>query len=97
MSHEERCQHWASVLLEQSVSGLNKKDFCAAREINVATFYYWQRQLREGRAEVSVSGFTQVQLLEEYELSVQCAGRWVVLRSTSLETLGGIVKTLADA
>ncbi|MEM9261162.1 MAG: hypothetical protein AAGA62_16095 [Bacteroidota bacterium] len=97
MSHQARCQHWTAVLSDQAASGLSKKDFCSVHGIKVATFYYWQRQLREVDSEVNVSGFTPIELVDEHELSIQCAGRWIVLRSISLETLAGVVKTLADA
>lgn len=38
---------WSHLLVEQAGSGLTKKAFCTERGINPATFYYWQRRLRE--------------------------------------------------
>jgi len=84
-------QKMAEMLAQQASSGMTKKDFCKARGINPATFYYWQRKLQEAEGEPT-NGFERVHLVEEHELEVQLAnGQWLGLRSRSLETLAGLL------
>ncbi|WP_235592650.1 IS66 family insertion sequence element accessory protein TnpA [Photorhabdus laumondii] len=44
-----RQQHWAAVIEVQKQSGLMVTAFCQHREINLATFYYWAKKLRQQR------------------------------------------------
>ncbi len=87
----------ADMLAQQASSGLSKKDFCKARGINPATFYYWQRKLQEGKEAPTDKGFERVHLVEEHEVEVQLAnGHWLGLRSRSLETLAGLVRVMGS-
>jgi hypothetical protein len=69
MNTKQREQHWSGILCEQSESGLSKQAFCASRQINAATFYYWQRRLQDKEESVS-AGFQQLKPLVGHELSV---------------------------
>ena len=89
-------EKWASILEEQAHSGLSKKAFCINEGLNAATFYYWQRRLREVEDEAD-SGFHAVQVNREHEVRLQLGGQEVMLSSCSVETLAGVIKCLLDA
>ncbi|MDC9604418.1 IS66 family insertion sequence element accessory protein TnpA [Xenorhabdus griffiniae] len=46
MALTEKQQHWVTVTEVQKQSGLMVTAFCRHQEINLATFYYWIKQLR---------------------------------------------------
>ncbi|WP_422398982.1 IS66 family insertion sequence element accessory protein TnpA [Xenorhabdus griffiniae] len=46
MALTEKQQHWVTVTEVQKQSGLTVTAFCRHQEINLATFYYWIKQLR---------------------------------------------------
>lgn len=58
MKSEDRRQEMARLLADQAASDQTKKDFCASRKINPATFYYWQRQIKEEQQ--PIGGFQQL-------------------------------------
>jgi len=76
-----------TVLAEQSASGLSKKDFCSRRGINVATFYVWQRRLRDSGQQL---GFTKLQVSVSSDLEVRLPG------GTCLSLAMGDVGLMAD-
>ena len=92
-----RRQHWSGILEEQGASGLSKKAFCADRDINAATFYYWQRRLSELSSEEESMDFHEILPVHEHELSLSLFGGEVVMRSCSLAVLGRVLQALADA
>lgn len=96
MENSSRQHYWAGILGEQQASGLTKKAFCEARNINPATFYYWQRRV-ETLSEVIAQGFQQLQPVADHELTVCLAGGEVVLRSSCITTLAQVAKALSDA
>ena len=96
MSNQRLRQEWDKLLTEQSASGLSKKTFCEQRGLNPATFYYWQRRLRQPLEE-STLGFQQVLVQQEHELTVCLSGVELVLRSPSVSTLGEVIKALVGA
>lgn len=55
---EDRRQEMERLLAEQAASGQSKKDFCASRQIKPATFYYWQRRIKEEQE--PTGGFQQL-------------------------------------
>jgi hypothetical protein len=95
MENSSRQRYWAGILGEQQASGLTKKAFCEARNINAATFYYWQRRVDKPEEETNV-GFQQLQPVADHELIVCLPGGEVVLRSACISTLAQVVKALAD-
>ena len=44
--HEVRSRNWASIITECSQSTLTKLEWCRQNGINIKSFYYWQRKLR---------------------------------------------------
>ncbi len=86
------------VLADQSISGQSKKAYCAERGINAATFYAWQRRLKEQVDEGSEGLFKEIKMLKTHELEV-CLneGNWLCLRSASAATLAAVLKSLTDA
>ena len=96
MTKDARAQGWAEVLSDQSNSGLTKKAFCAERQINIATFYYWQKRFRE-TAQPSSTGFDRLEPVAIHELTVCLAHRHVTLRSASADTLGQVILALSHA
>jgi hypothetical protein len=97
MENSSRQRYWAGILGEQQASGLTKKAFCEARNINPAAFYYWQRRVDTLCEEVPIQGFQQLQPVADYELTVCLAGGEVVLRSSCITTLAQVAKALSDA
>ena len=95
MENSSRQRYWAGILGEQQASGLTKKAFCEAHNINPATFYYWQRRV-ETPSEVIAQGFQQLQPLADHELIVCLPGGEVVLRSACISTLAQVAKALAN-
>jgi transposase-like protein len=89
-------QRWVALLAEQAQSGQSKKDFCAQREINQATFYYWQRRLKEALTSTQ-EGFVQLQATDSPELTLCLEQGELRVSSESLETLAGLVKQLCYA
>lgn len=96
-------QRWSVLLAEQAASGQSKKDFCAQRNLNTATFYYWQRQLQSvtkdstQQSKPSTGGFTQLEPQVSHELTLCLGQGQVQVRSSSLETLAGLVQHLSHA
>jgi hypothetical protein len=95
MENSSRQRYWAGIMGEQQASGLTKKAFCEARNINAATFYYWQRRVDKPVEEANV-GFQQLQPIADYELTVCLPKGEVVLRSACISTLAQVAKALAD-
>ena len=96
MNTKQREQHWSGILCEQSESGLTKQALCVRRQINAATFYYWQRRLQDKEESVS-AGFQQLKPLVGHELSIRIGSTDMILRSSSPDTLAQVIKALADA
>ena len=91
MKSENRRQEMEHLLAEQAASGQTKKAFCASRQINPATFYYWQRRLREGGA--TKKGFEQLRLLPslaEIKLTLP-GGTCLTLSSGDVTALAALV------
>ena len=44
--HEVRSRNWASIITECRQSTLTKLEWCRQNGINIKSFYYWQRKLR---------------------------------------------------
>ncbi|MEQ1964883.1 helix-turn-helix domain-containing protein [Xenorhabdus khoisanae] len=47
MTFTEKQQHWTTVIETQKQSGLTVTAFCQHHTINLATFYYWAKKLRQ--------------------------------------------------
>lgn len=89
-------QQIESLLAKQASSGLTKKDFLKSRGINPATFYYWQKRLRE---DVPADGFIQVAepvSYTEVEVYIEHIG-WLALRSRDSASLAQAVIALKSA
>ena len=96
MTNDARAQAWAQVLSAQADSGLSKKAFCAEHQINVATFYYWQKRFREA-TQASSAGFTRVQVVDELQLTICLAKGDITLRSECIDTLAQVILALGNA
>lgn len=46
ITHAMRQEKWKAIIQECNNSGMNKRDWLAAHNINPKTFYQWQRKLR---------------------------------------------------
>ena len=46
ITHAMRREKWKAIIQECNNSGMNKRDWLAAHNINPKTFYGWQRKLR---------------------------------------------------
>ena len=99
MTNQERARVWAQHLSDQADSGLSKQDYCARHGINPATFYYWQRKLRDQTppAEVVAAGFSRILAAPRHELVVCLPDGELTLRSDSPATLAHVIKALAHA
>ena len=85
---------FSQLMEEQAKSGLNKKVFCKKKGIKVATYYYWQKKLREESEESP--GFQQISLGREEELSFLLpGGKWLSVRVSTVEGLQLLVKALS--
>ena len=87
-----------ALLADQLESGLSKKDFCAARGVNVATFYYWQRKFDEGNA--NEPAFVSLDFGRRIRLKVHLSEDTTIdLESDSAEDLALVIRHLnvADA
>ena len=42
----KKSQHWQAMIKQWKDSGLTQKQFCADREIKIATLHYWIKKLR---------------------------------------------------
>ena len=42
-----RVRHWSDVIQAANTSGIKKKVWCEHNGINLNTFYYWQRRIRD--------------------------------------------------
>ena len=89
----------AAVLLEeQAASGQSKKEFCLSRGITPATFYYWQRRLREQDSGAGSDGFRALRLSAYKTIEVRLDdGRWLAVRSTDERELACVLKALCHA
>ena len=47
ITHEMRLAHWVPIVKECNNSGMSKKAWCIANNINEKQFYYWQCRIRE--------------------------------------------------
>lgn len=47
VTREHRLQHWIQIIKECHQSGKTVKGWCAQQGINVKSYYYWQKQIRE--------------------------------------------------
>ncbi|MBD1229687.1 IS66 family insertion sequence element accessory protein TnpA [Xenorhabdus griffiniae] len=50
MTLTEKQQHWITVIAAQKQSGMTVTAYCQHHEINLATFYYWAKKLRQQQA-----------------------------------------------
>lgn len=46
-THEMRRSHWTSIIRECNNSGMSKKSWITANNIDEKQFYYWQRRIRQ--------------------------------------------------
>ena len=47
----EKERYWAKVMREAARSGKSIREFCRQRKLKESQFYWWQRKLRERRAD----------------------------------------------
>ena len=47
ITHEMRLAQWTSIIRECNNSGMSKKSWMSANDIDEKQFYYWQRRVRE--------------------------------------------------
>ena len=52
----EKERYWAKMVREATRSGASIREFCKQRKLNESQFYWWQRKLRERRAERAARG-----------------------------------------
>lgn len=57
-----RIENWKHLILEANTSGLSKTEWCRQNNINIKTFFYWQRKIRlmEAQKALSSSEFPSV-------------------------------------
>ena len=81
---------------DQSASGQSKQDFCADRKIKPATFYYWQKRLRE--IESPAVGFKRIEVSVTKTIEVQLvSGQWLAIRSTDIDILADVLIKIGTA
>jgi len=96
MTNDARAQVWAQVLSDQADSGLTKKAFCTKHQINVATFYYWQKRFRESVLS-DTPRFSRLELAKAHQLTICFLDGDVTLRSDSADTLAQVILALGNA
>ena len=47
LTHELRLQHWRQIVTDCRSSGQPIKDWCKEHQINVKTYYHWQKRVYE--------------------------------------------------
>ncbi|SDD72782.1 IS66 family insertion sequence element accessory protein TnpA [Sporomusa acidovorans] len=47
LTHEVRLQHWKQIVTDCRSSGQSIKDWCEKHEINIKTYYHWQKLVYE--------------------------------------------------
>jgi putative transposase len=47
VTHAYRLQHWTEKISQCRNSGMTVKAFCESQNINIKSYYYWQRQVRD--------------------------------------------------
>ena len=99
MGTDQGIQKWAEILKAQAASGQSKKDFCAEQGINAATFYTWQRKLRDTSVigDKLTAGFMRLTPGFEHELTICLAQGEVKVRSHSCQTLAQVLQSLDHA
>ena len=50
-----RIENWKRLILEANNSGLSKTEWCRQNNINIKTFFYWQRKVRLMEAQKALS------------------------------------------
>lgn len=50
-----RTENWKRLIMEANHSGLSKSEWCKQNDINIKTFFYWQRKIRLMEAEKVLS------------------------------------------
>lgn len=45
LTHEVRLQQWRQIVTDCRSSGQSIKDWCEKHEINIKTYYHWQKQV----------------------------------------------------
>lgn len=50
-----RTENWKRLIMEANRSGLSKSEWCRQNDINIKTFFYWQRKIRLMEAEKVLS------------------------------------------
>jgi hypothetical protein len=97
MKNRWTLQTAADLMVAQSKSGQRKLDFCAKQQINPATFYYWQKRLREQETPIA-TGFTQVEVSPIRKIEVQLSsGQWLAIRSVDADLLAEVLIKIGAA
>ena len=99
MSHADRRQRMKELLAEQTTSGLSKQDFCTRHGIKLATFYYWQRRLREPAVEAPAPiGFQRVRLSSPTTVKVHLpSGLSVEVQGPNAASVAALVRAIDEA
>jgi hypothetical protein len=97
MKNRWTLQTAADLMVAQSKSGQSKLDFCAKQQINLATFYYWKKRLREQETPIT-TGFTQVEVSPIRKIEVQLSsGQWLAIRSVDADLLAEVLIKIGAA
>ena len=62
VTHQVKLDRWATILKEQSSSGLTIKDWCSQNNIPRDQFFYWKRKLKESVLESTLPDIGPVTL-----------------------------------
>lgn len=95
MTSQSKTQKWAELLAAHAASGLTKKAFCTQHNLNMATFYRWQRKL--SGPELTAPGFVKLEPRAVHDVTICLPQGEVTLRSHSTATLAELLIALADA
>ena len=85
----EKERYWAKVIGEAARSGSSVREYCAQGNIKESQFYWWQRKLREQRADRALRGG------QRREASAQ-AGTFALVSDEPGQLEAGIELVLAD-
>ena len=92
-----KAQHWQNIIAQWHESGLTQRQYCSKHDINISSFGYWSKKLRQPESEQKTAGFIPLAVsslpnasltVQLGSLSIQCAANQLADILTVLEQRG---------
>lgn len=64
LSNDIRLANWTAIVRECSTSTMSKQDWCRQNGVNIKSYYYWQKKVRQSiiSPETPAAPFTEVKI-----------------------------------